>query len=70
MTHITRHAVLRYQERVEPCTKAEARAAMREASRGIDKAAEFGCGTIIMGNGARLRLKGDTVTTVLEKRRH
>jgi hypothetical protein len=50
---ITDHSLLRYIERVWH----------------IDvEAAQIGCDTVKMGNGARLKLKGNVVATVLPKR--
>lgn len=37
---------------------------------GIDVAAEFGCATVKLGNGARLRLQGDVACTCFEARKH
>jgi hypothetical protein len=34
----------------------------------IDKAAAFGCDTVIMGDGTRLKLKGDLIATVFKRR--
>lgn len=67
MAHITDHAILRYQQRVDPVSDQDARAAMLACAVMIDKAAAFGCSTVIMGlNGARLKLQGDVVATVIE----
>ena len=68
MAHVTAHAILRYQERVEPVTAEKAREIMMGASLTIDKASAFGCDLIVLGNGARLRLDGDRIVTVLGKR--
>ena len=67
MAHITAHAVQRYRERIEDIPDHEALDAMIRIEPTIDRAAAFGCATVIMGNGARLRLVGDTVCTVLPK---
>jgi hypothetical protein len=69
MAFVSSHANMRYRERVDPCSEAEANAAMMACAPAIDKAAEIGCSTVIMGrNGARLKLQGDVVSTVYEKR--
>lgn len=65
--HITAHAVTRYQERVEQIPESEVRARILACRRAIDKAAEFGCGCVICGDGTRLKLKGKTVVTVIGK---
>jgi hypothetical protein len=68
MVEITGHAIQRYRERVEPLSDMDALAEIESHSAAIEKAAAFGCGTVILGNGARLKLKGDVVMTVLPKR--
>ncbi len=68
MSFISDHAVLRFLERVKGIDVEGARREMMAAADVIDKAADFGCDTVIMGNGARLKLQGDTVATVLPKR--
>jgi len=68
MPYITAHAIERYIERVEPVDAAMATATIRAAFPCISKACEFGCDTVVMGNGARLVLSGDVVVTVLPKR--
>jgi hypothetical protein len=65
---ITEHAVRRYRERVEPVTPAVAMARIADAAPAARCAADFGCDTVRLGNGARLRLVGDVVVTVLERR--
>jgi hypothetical protein len=68
MAYVSDHAILRYLERVE---KIDIEAIRRKLSVGaIDKAAAFGCETVIMGDGTRLKLHGDVVATVLEARKH
>lgn len=63
---ISQHAAMRYIERVEPAlTVAEARAAIREHSRAIACAAEFGCEYVRLASRARLVLCGWDVVTVL-----
>jgi hypothetical protein len=68
MAYVSDHAVLRYLERVKGVDVAGARAALAVPS--IDQAARFGCNTIVMGDGTRLKLNGDVVATVLESRKH
>jgi hypothetical protein len=68
MCVLTDHAVLRYLERVWGIDVPGCRAEMIAAGAAVDVAAKFGCGTVKMGNGARLRLVGDTVVTVVPKR--
>jgi hypothetical protein len=68
MCQITDHAVLRYLERVWNVDVEAAKAEMLTAGPMVDAAASFGCDTVKMGNGARLKLKGEVVATVLPKR--
>jgi hypothetical protein len=68
MCTITDHALLRYLERVWGIDVPGARAEMLTASGAVDLAADFGCDTVKLGNGGRLRLAGQTVVTVLPKR--
>lgn len=66
MAYVTDHAVLRYLER--HCG-VDVEAIRRELTvKGIDTAAEFGCATIKLGNGARLKLQGDVASTCVEVR--
>ena len=65
MTYISDHAVLRYLERVKGVDIEAIRSEMM--SPAVDTAVQFGCDTVKMGNGARLRLVGDVVQTVLPK---
>lgn len=65
---ISDHAVLRYLERVWGIDVDRAKAEMQASSHVVDAAASFGCDTVKMPNGARLKLKGATVATVLPKR--
>lgn len=69
MAFVTHHAAVRYTERVEPCDVETARLRILSAQRVIDRAAAFGCSTIVMGNGARLVLDGTSVVTVLSARK-
>lgn len=64
--HITDHAVVRYLERVYGVDIEAIRNEMRCPA--IETAANFGCGTVKLGNGARLKLVGNVVQTVLPKR--
>jgi hypothetical protein len=65
---ITDHSLLRYIERVWHIDVEAARAEMLTAAHIVDAAAQIGCDTVKMGNGARLKLKGNVVATVLPKR--
>ncbi|WP_157215936.1 hypothetical protein [Flavisphingomonas formosensis] len=58
------HAIRRYRERVSPVDDDTARAAMMAHEPAVRIAADFGCETVKLGNGVRLKLKGDVVTTV------
>jgi hypothetical protein len=62
--HVSQHACLRYQERVESCTIAEARAHILESARAITAAAKFGCQIVRRWKGERLVLKGERVVSV------
>jgi hypothetical protein len=68
MCQISDHAVLRYLERVWGIDVEKAKAEISASGRMIDAAADIGCDTVKLGNGARLKLKGRTVATVLPKR--
>jgi hypothetical protein len=68
MCQISDHAVLRYLERVKGVDVEAARAEIALSAGLIDAASKIGCDTIKLGNGARLKLKGKTVATVLPKR--
>jgi hypothetical protein len=65
MASVSQHAIQRYTERVSPVSQQEALAQIISHERAIDQAADFGCETVICGDGTRLKLKGDVVTTVL-----
>lgn len=65
MTWISDHAVLRYLERVKGVDVEAIRVEMM--SPAVDTAVAIGCDTVKLGNGARLRLVGDVVQTVLPK---
>lgn len=63
---ITEHAKHRYIERVDGrLTIEQAEAEIAKAERGINTAAQFGCHSVKLGNGAHLRLQGDVVVTVI-----
>lgn len=65
MTYVSDHACLRYLERVYGLDIEALKEEMM--SPAVDVAVEFGCDTVKLGNGARLRLVGDVVQTVLPK---
>jgi hypothetical protein len=67
MAYVSDHAVLRFLERQHGVDVEGIRAAL--TVKAIDKAAAFGCGTIKLGNGARLKLNGDVASTCLGKRK-
>lgn len=62
---VSDHAILRYLERVKGVNMDNIRAEMM--SPAVHAAVQVGCNTVIMGNGARLRLHGNVVQTVLAK---
>lgn len=68
MAYVTDHAVLRYLERVEHIDVEAIRRKLNVG--GIATAAAFGCDTVRLGDGTRLKLHGDVVATVLESRKH
>jgi len=68
MCIVTDHAIQRYRERVSRIDQDIVRDIILSARDVIDIAADFGCSTVRLGNGARLRLAGDVVVTVLPKR--
>jgi hypothetical protein len=70
MCFITDHALLRYLERVKGIDVQGARLEMLASETVINTAANIGCDTVKLGNGARLKLHGDIVSTVLPKRGH
>lgn len=67
MAYVSDHAVLRYLERVDGIDVEAIRTRLTVDI--IDTAAAFGCDTVVLGNGARLKLHGAIVATVLESRR-
>jgi uncharacterized protein (UPF0254 family) len=67
VSYVTDHAVLRWLERV---AGVDVEAVRRHLSvDAVDTAAKIGCGTVIMGDGVRLKLTGDVVSTVIEARK-
>ena len=60
---VTDHAVLRFQERVRPCTDQEARTAL--STPAVHAAALFGAQFVRLATGHRIALKGHVVITVL-----
>lgn len=68
MSHVTDHAVLRYLERHHGIDVEAIRAQLNVP--GIDIAAAFGCATVKLGDGSRLKLKGDVACTCFERKRH
>lgn len=66
MSHVSDHAVLRYLQRHHGIDVEAIRVSMNV--HGIDVAAEFGCATVKLGNGARLKLRGDVACTCFEAR--
>lgn len=67
MSHVTDHAVLRYLERHHGIDVEAIRARLNVP--GIDIAAAFGCATVKLGDGSRLKLRGDTACTCFEGRK-
>lgn len=65
---LTTHAIQRYRQRIGATSDLEAHSQLITAQKAVDAAAAFRCPTVVMGNGAGLVLKGDTVITVLPKR--
>lgn len=62
---VTRHAIERYQERVEPVSDDEAVA--RLSCPAIEKAAAFGARYVVLGCGNRAVIVDGHVVTVLAK---
>lgn len=67
MAYVSDHAILRYLER--HCGVDVEAVRRRLTVKGIDTAADFGCSTVILGDGARLKLKGCLATTCLPPRK-
>lgn len=65
MAYVSDHAVLRWMERTG---LVDVEAIQRHLTvHGIDVAAAFGCGTVILGDGTRLKLVGSRAVTCLGK---
>lgn len=62
---ITQHAVLRYQQRVEPVSADIVRE--RLSGRAFVTAIAFGAKYVILSTGARAVIEGKTIVTVLPK---
>ena len=62
--HVTQHALLRYIERVERVTLAEARARIMSSEKAIIAAADFGCSHVLLPCRAKLALCGLHVVSV------
>lgn len=67
MSHVTDHAVLRFLQRRHGIDVEAIRARMNVP--GIDTAAAFGCATVKLGDGSRLKLQGDVACTCFERKR-
>lgn len=67
MSRVTDHAVLRFLERHHGIDVEAIRIRMNVP--GIDVAAAFGCATVKLGDGSRLKLKGDVACTCFEGRK-
>jgi hypothetical protein len=67
MAYVTDHAVLMYLKRIEGVDVEAIRRKLTVVA--IDTAAAFGCKTIKMGAGFKLRLRGDVVTTITVPKR-
>jgi sugar phosphate isomerase/epimerase len=70
MATVTVHACECWIQRIDACASIDdANGAIMASARVIDIAADFGADTIILGCGARLKLKGDIVATVLPSKK-
>lgn len=66
---VTTHALERWRERIDPtATMDGARLAIIGYAPIIERAAAYGCRTVILGCGGKLCLDGARVVTVLGKR--
>lgn len=63
--HVSDHALLRYLDRAMGIDVESIRREL--ASPTVEQAAAMGCATVKLGNGCRLKLRGQHVTTVLAK---
>lgn len=66
MSRVTDHAVLRFLERHHGIDVEAIRTRMNVP--GIDTAAAFGCATVKLGDGSRLKLKGDVACTCFDRK--
>lgn len=64
MIHVTDHALRRFQERIRPVSKEEAREAILSHITALNIALAFGAPCVRCGDGMRIVLKGEAVTTV------
>jgi hypothetical protein len=67
VSRVTDHAVLRFLERHHGINVEAIRGMLNVP--GIDIAAGFGCATVKLGDGSRLKLKGDVACTCFDKKR-
>lgn len=65
MIHVTSHAIQRYQERVANLPRDLVIAALNHPR--IQRAAMFGCPSVILGTGQRVILSGHNVVTIKPK---
>lgn len=67
--HITRHALDRWIERVEPTADdAKARASIMSYGKVLELAISLKACGVKLGNGAKLVLEGNSIVTVLPRR--
>ncbi len=62
---VTDHALIRYIERVQGIDLTYVRTAL--SSPAIQYAIRMGCTSVKLGCGARVKLRGNTITTVLPR---
>lgn len=67
MIRVSKHAIVRYRERIRACSITDARAAILLHSRALEAAAAMGARIVRLGDGSRLILDGLTVVTVFSK---
>jgi len=63
--HVTAHAVVRFIERVRPCSEDQARIAL--STPAISVAADFGAHSVKLGTGHRIVIEQGCIITVLPK---